>query len=125
MKERYSRQSFLGEAGQATIEMARVCVSGLGGGGSIIAPQLAHLGFHNLSLFDADYGDETNLNRTMTLVEADIAAGTLKVEAAKRRFLEINPRASVEIYPCRWQDKPEIVQASDLVFGSVDSFSER
>jgi hypothetical protein len=125
MRKRYSRQSFLGEAGQAAIEKTRVCVSGLGGGGSIIAPELAHLGFHNIALFDADYGDETNLNRTMTLVEADIAAGTLKVEAAKRRILEINPRANVEIYACRWQEKLEIVQASDLVFGSVDSFSER
>ena len=125
MKERYSRQSFLGEAGQAAIEKTRICVSGLGGGGSIIAPELAHLGFHDIALFDSDYGDETNMNRTMTLVETDIAAGTLKVEAARRRILEINPRANVEIYPCRWQEKPEIIQASDLVFGSVDSFSER
>ena len=79
----------------------------------------------NFVLFDADHGDESNMNRTMTLVDSDIAAGTLKVEAAKRRILEINPRAKVEAYPCRWQDRPKDLQTCDIVFGCVDSFSER
>jgi molybdopterin-synthase adenylyltransferase len=123
--DRYSRQGFLGEAGQRAIETARVGFSGLGGGGSHIAPQSAHLGVQNFVLFDADNGDETNMNRTMTLVDSDIAAGTLKVEAAKRRILEINPRAKIKGYPCRWQDRPKELQTCDLIFGCVDSFSER
>ena len=91
MSERYSRQSFLGEAGQRAIETARVCINGLGGGGSIIAPELAHLGVQNFVLYDPDHGDESNLNRTMTLTDADIAAGTLPVRrvpdaAAHRRL---------------------------------------
>src|SRR6478609_9252827 len=106
MKDRYSRQGFLGEAGQQAIETVRVGVIGLGGGGSHTAPQFAHLGVQTFVLFDADFGDESNLNRTMTLVESDVAAGTLKVEAAKRRILEINPRANVETHQCRWQDNP-------------------
>jgi molybdopterin/thiamine biosynthesis adenylyltransferase len=61
----------------------------------------------------------------MTLVNSDIAAGTLKVEAAKRRILEINPRAKVEAYPCRRQDRPKELQTCDLIFGCFDSFSER
>jgi molybdopterin/thiamine biosynthesis adenylyltransferase len=125
MNKRFSRQGFLGEVGQRAIETARIGITGLGGGGSHIAPQAAHLGVQNFVLFDADYGDESNLNRTMTLVESDIAAGTLKVEAAKRRILEINPRANVETYPCRWQDRPKALQACDIVFGCVDSLSER
>src|SRR5260370_22680458 len=125
MDERYSRRCFLGEAGQRAIETASVGIPGLGGGGSHTAPQLAHLGVQNFVLFDADYGDESNLNRTMTLVESDIAAGTLKVDAAKRRILEINPQANVETHPYRWQDNPEALQACDLVLGSVDSFTER
>jgi hypothetical protein len=125
MDERYSRQSFLGEAGQAAIEGAQVCINGLGGGGSIVAPELAHLGVQNFVLYDPDYGDESNLNRTMTLTDADISAGTLKVEAARRRILEINPRANVEVYDCRWQDRPKALDGSMLVLGCVDSFSER
>ena len=125
MNDRYSRQGFLGEAGQRAIETARVGLPGLGGGGSHFAPQLAHLGVQNFVLFDADHGDESNLNRTMTLVESDIAAGTLKIDAAKRRILEINPRANVEVHPFRWQDRPGAIQTCDLVLGSVDSFTER
>jgi hypothetical protein len=125
MKERYSRQGFLGEAGQRAIETASVGIPGLGGGGSHTAPQLAHLGVQNFVLFDADFGDESNLNRTMTLVERDIAAGTLKVEAAKRRILQINPRANVETHPYRWQENAKALQICDVVLGSVDSFTER
>ncbi len=125
MSERYSRQSFLGEAGQRAIETARVCINGLGGGGSIVAPELAHLGVQNFVLYDPDCGDESNLNRTMTLTEADVPAGALKVEAARRRILEINPRANVEVHACRWQDRPKALDGSTLVMGCVDSFSER
>ncbi|WP_029629629.1 HesA/MoeB/ThiF family protein [Zavarzinella formosa] len=125
MSERYSRQGFLGMAGQLAIETARVAVNGLGGGGSHIAPQLAHLGVQNFLLYDHDRGDESNLNRTMTLAEADVEAGTLKVEAARRRIHEINPRANVEIHPCRWQDREKALNGCTLVMGCVDSFGER
>ncbi len=125
MSARYSRQGFLGEAGQRAIETARVCINGLGGGGSIIAPELAHLGVQNFLLFDPDRADESNLNRTMTLTEADVAAVTLKVEAARRQILGINPRANVEAHACRWQDQPWALNGSTLVIGCVDSFGER
>jgi hypothetical protein len=72
-----------------------------------------------------DHGDESNLNRTLTLTEADIPAGTRKVEAARRRILEINPRANVEAHACRWQDRPKALDGSTLVMGCVDSLSER
>ena len=88
------------------IETAQVVVNGLGGGGSVVAPEFVHLGFQDLRLFDPGRADESNLNRTMTLVESDIAAGTFKVDAARRRILEINPLAKVETHACRWQDYP-------------------
>jgi hypothetical protein len=125
MNERYSRQGFLGEVGQRAIETVRVGLPGLGGGGSHFAPQLTHLGFQHFALFDKDHGTESNLNRTMTLVESDIAAGTLKIEAAKRRILEINPQANVELHPYRWQERPRALQICNVVIASVDSFTER
>jgi hypothetical protein len=125
MNDRFSRQGFLGGAGQATIERARVGFCGQGGGGSHLVQQCAHIGFREFVLFDADIADESNLNRTVTLVETDIAAGTLKVEAAKRRILDVQSSVRVEVYPCRWQDHPEALRSCDLVFGSVDGFGER
>jgi hypothetical protein len=125
MNDRFSRQGFLGEAGQATIERTRVGICGHGGGGSHIDQQLAHIGFRDFVLFDGDFADDPNLNRTVTLVEADVAAGTLKAEAARRRILEIRSSARVEVHPCRWQDRAEALRSCDIVFGCVDGFDER
>jgi molybdopterin-synthase adenylyltransferase len=125
MQVRFSRQSFLGEAGQATIERARIGICGLGGGGSHIVQQLAHIGFLDYVLFDGDFAEDPNLNRTVTLVEADIPAKTSKVEAAKRLILGIRSTANVEAYPCRWQDNPKALRSCDIAFGSVDGFAQR
>lgn len=57
MDERFSRQSFLGEHGQAAIEKAMVGVVGLGGGGGHVVQQLAHVGFMNYRVFDGDGAD--------------------------------------------------------------------
>ena len=84
--ERFARQSFLGEAGQAVIERCVVGLVGLGGAGSHIVQQLAHVGFLNYVLYDADFASESNLNRTVILTEADVAAGKEKIEAARRRY---------------------------------------
>ena len=43
--DRYSRQSFLGPGSEARIARCTVGVAGLGGGGSHIVQQLAHIGF--------------------------------------------------------------------------------
>ena len=63
MTERYSRQSFLGPDAQERIERAVVGVVGLGGGGSHIVQQLAHIGFQRYVLYDDDAVEDTNLNR--------------------------------------------------------------
>ena len=123
--ERFARQSFLGEAGQAAIERCVVGLVGLGGAGSHIVQQLAHVGFLNYVLYDADFASESNLNRTVILTEADVAAGKEKIEAARRRILEVRSSAIIEAIDRRWQDRPEPLRSFDLVFGSVDSFAER
>jgi hypothetical protein len=122
---RLSRQSFLGDAGQATIERSIVGVVGMGGGGSHFAVQLAHIGFMNIVIFDHDVIDESNLNRMVVAIEADVESRTLKTDAAKRRIREINRATRVEAHNCRWQERPEALRKCDLVFGCIDSFAER
>jgi len=123
--ERFSRQSFLGEDGQDAIERCRVGLVSLGGGGSHIVQQLAHIGFLNYLLYDGDFTDESNLNRQVIATEADVAVKTRKIETARRRILEIRGAAQIETHECRWQTRPEPLRACDLVFGCVDRFSER
>ena len=113
MSKRFSRQSFLGEAGQAAIEDCAICVAGLGGGGHIIQ-QFAHVGFLDDVIYDADTADESNLNRLVIAGEADSAAG-----------VAVRATARVDAFQCRWQDRPEPIRCCDLVIGCVDSYAER
>lgn len=123
--QRFSRQSFLGEHSQSVIEQAVVGCIGLGGGGGHIVQELAHIGFLNYRLFDQDHADESNLNRLVTATEADVLAGVPKTELAKRRILSIRGAAKVETFMGRWQERPELLRGSDIIFGCVDGFAER
>jgi len=125
MSDRFSRQSFLGADAQDVIERAVVGIVGLGGGGSHEVQLLAHIGFLNYRGFDGDHADESNLNRLVTATEADAASATAKTEMARRRILAIRSAANVEMFSCRWQERPELLRACDIVFGNVDGFAER
>jgi hypothetical protein len=125
MSERFSRQSFLGPDSHDIIEAAIVGVVGLGGGGSQIVQQAAHLGFRNFVLYDGDVVDESNLNRLVGATYADALAATPKLDVASRLIRGLDSSAQIDGQPVRWQDAPEALRRCDLVFGCVDSFSER
>ena len=69
---------------------------GLGGGGSHIVQQLAHLGVQNFVLYDDDRVDAegTNLNRLVGATLKDSEAETLKVDVAERLIRGLNPNAN-------------------------------
>jgi ThiF family len=121
----YDRQSFLGETGLFNIENVRVSIVGYGGGGSHIGQQLAHLGVKHITVFDSDRMEDSNINRLVGAFFSDIKNKTLKALIAKRVIKKILPNSSPNCIPNAWQDFPEIVQKSDIVFGCVDSYSQR
>ena len=49
---KFDRQSFLGVNSQSIIQSTKVGIVGLGGGGSHVVQQLAHIGFLNFVIFD-------------------------------------------------------------------------
>ena len=51
---KHDRQSFLGATSEQDLKRAKVGVIGLGGGGSHVIQQLAHLGVANYVLVDPD-----------------------------------------------------------------------
>jgi hypothetical protein len=122
---RFSRQSFLGEKSQDIIEKALVGITGLGGGGSHIVQQLAHVGFLNYRIYDPDVSNDSNLNRLVGANENDPIEQTLKIEIATRVIKGLRPEAVVEAHAQWWQDKPEPLRDCDLIFGCVDGFTER
>jgi hypothetical protein len=64
----------------AWLKQLSVCVIGISGTGSIVAEQLARLGFGEVILIDFDKVEWHNLNRILNSTEADAVSETLKVE---------------------------------------------
>lgn len=94
--DRYHRQVLaFGSAGQAAVASLRVAIVGLGGTGSVVASQLAHLGVRDLLLIDPDKVEVTNLNRLVGSTPANV--GRPKVEVAARHIQAISPETKVEV----------------------------
>lgn len=123
--ERYSRQSFLGQDADQRFAACVVGVVGLGGGGSHIVQQLAHLGFQHYVLYDPDRIESSNLNRLVGGTEEDVRMQRAKVEIAERMIRGLQHRAQIEANASKWQDNPLPLRRCELIFGCVDGFNER
>jgi hypothetical protein len=122
---KYQRQSFLGRHSDFFLQNVRVGIIGLGGGGSHIAQQLAHLGVTSYTIFDEDKVEDTNLNRLVGGHFADIKNATQKTVVAERVIKGIIPEANVCCVHNKWETSPHYLQACDIVFGCIDSVSGR
>ena len=125
MNDRYSRQSFLGEDSENLFQQVRAGIIGVGGGGSHIAQQLAHVGVGHFAVFDPDFTDFPNLNRTVGATFADAVSKTPKVVVAERMIKGINPYAEVWPIQAEWQKDFESLRSCDVAFGCLDGFSRR
>ena len=95
-KENYfSRvELLLGKEAIDLIASQRVILFGVGGVGSWCAEALIRSGIKHLTMVDPDRVSISNINRQLPATSETI--GELKVEALKRRLLEINPDAEIE-----------------------------
>lgn len=123
MSDRYQRQSFLGNDSQQKLERVRVGIVGLGGGGSHIVQQLAHIGFQDYVLYDPQTVEDTNLNRLVGARLKDI--GLEKRMIAKRLVKGLQPKAKILTIADRWQNDSEPLLGCDVVFGCLDTFQDR
>ena len=97
MLEQFSRTELLiGKDGVEKLKNSKVCVFGIGGVGSYVVEGLVRSGIGNFILVDSDKVDITNLNRQ--IIATTKTVGESKVQVAKKRILEINPEANVEVY---------------------------
>jgi len=123
--DRYSRQSFLGANAEELIGRCTIGVPGLGGGGSHIVQQLAHVGFLRYILYDDDIAEESNLNRLIGATPSDVLARTSKLHLAKMAIYRLQPNASIRGFACKWQENPEPLRECQVVIGCVDSYKGR
>lgn len=115
------RQSFLGPDSNARLAEARVGLVGLGGGGSHVAQQLAHVGVGGFVLADPDHIESSNLNRLVGGTVEDVIHKRAKTAIAARLIRSINPNVRIEESVGNWQEAIERLKGCDLIVGGVDS----
>ena len=109
----------LGPTGQALLRHTRVAIIGLGGIGSIVATQLAHLGVGEIVLIDGDVVEASNLSRVIGSMPGD-AGRTYKVDVAAR-YAESLGFSHIEKYPAYLGHEHEALLAScDIILSCVD-----
>lgn len=125
--EKHSRQSFLGDAFLEGLETDVISVIGLGGGGSVVINELAHIGFKNYFICDPDHFEESNLNRLLGARHQDIEDKTAKIDIGKRVIHQIIPDAKIYSYKDIWQNCIDVDQFknSKLIFSCLDNFANR
>ncbi|MEL3905063.1 MAG: tRNA threonylcarbamoyladenosine dehydratase [Treponemataceae bacterium] len=93
----YKSEQLLGERYYEKLAGKKVCLFGLGGVGGYTAEILVRSGISNFVLIDGDTVDITNLNRQIIATRSTV--GMSKCVCAKKRILDINPDAQVEVIP--------------------------
>ena len=94
MHEQFLRTAMLlGEDAVKKLQSARVAVFGIGGVGGYTVEALARSGVGHMDLIDSDTVSISNINRQILATHSTV--GMPKVEAAKRRILDINPECTV------------------------------
>jgi adenylyltransferase/sulfurtransferase len=125
---RYSRHLIMpevGAEGQRRLKAARVVCIGAGGLGSPVALYLAAAGVGTIGLIDFDKVDLSNLQRQILHGTKDV--GRSKLESARDRLRDLNPKIDLELHECRFtsQNALGLVERYDVVVDGSDNFSTR
>ncbi len=124
---RFDRQiRSLGSDGQARIRALRVAVVGLGGTGSQVVQQLAHLGVRRFVLVENDVVEASNLARLAGATRWDPLLRRRKVAVARRTIRRLSPTAAVRC-PGYLRRRSALAALSDVdvIVGCVDNDGAR
>jgi molybdopterin-synthase adenylyltransferase len=122
---RFDRQSFLGADSEQRLAALTLGIVGLGGGGSHVVQQLAHIGVGGMVCVDDDIVECSNLNRLIGATLEDADAKLLKARVAERMVLGLVAKPRLKVIPRKWQDATEALSECDIIVGGVDSYRER
>jgi molybdopterin/thiamine biosynthesis adenylyltransferase len=125
---RYSRQIMLPQVdieGQQKLLAAKVLIAGAGGLGSPASIYLAAAGVGQITIYDDDEVDLSNLQRQIAHHTNDI--GTDKVISTQKTLKKINPEVNVIAVKQRLVDEllKKEVENADIVLDCCDNFSTR
>jgi molybdopterin/thiamine biosynthesis adenylyltransferase len=122
----FARQTLaLGARGQAALRRLRVGIIGLGGIGSLVSLQLAHLGVGELVLIDGDLVEASNLSRIAGATKDDVGRSH-KVDVSARYARAIGLVRQVECHRAFLGPEHDPLLAScDVVVSCVDRQTPR
>lgn len=125
---RYSRNLLLpgvGKAGQARLAKGRVLIIGAGGLGSPAALYLAAAGVGTIGIMDADWVDESNLQRQILHATGDL--GRAKVLSAAEKLAELNPDVQVVPYQEDFTEDNalKVLKGYDIALDCTDGFAAK
>ena len=129
MENQFSRtETLIGTEALKKLANSRVAVFGIGGVGGYVVEALARAGVGALDLIDNDEVNITNINRQIIALHSTI--GKSKVEVAKERVLDINPKVNIKIYKTFFTPETSdefdfsqydyVVDAIDTVTGKIE-----
>lgn len=114
-----------GNAGQQVLQQLRVAVVGLGGMGSIIAEELAHLGVGHLVLLDPDFVEASNLNRVVGSDRSSVGLSKVDVAASMIRRIRGGDSATPLRGSALVRDEALSLLSVDFIFCCTDSHGSR
>ena len=126
MENQFSRTELvIGKEKVDILKKSKVAIFGIGGVGSYVVEGLARSGIGNFILVDKDEVSISNINRQ--IIATHNTVGNPKVEVAKKRILEINPNANVEIYQEFFMPDTEgiIDDSIDYIVDAVDTVTAK
>ncbi len=129
MLNQFSRTELIfGSEAMEKLQNTRIAVFGIGGVGSYTAEALARSGVQTLDLIDDDKICITNINRQLFATRKTV--GKYKVDVAKERLQEINPKICINTFKTFYLPETSdqfdfsqydyIVDAIDTVKGKID-----
>ena len=116
----------LGREAMERIRSKRVIIFGVGGVGSWCAECLVREGIEHLTLVDSDVVCVTNCNRQLMATTKTI--GEPKVEALRRRLLDINPEAEIVALQKSFSEETAEdfeIETFDYVIDAIDSLKDK
>jgi len=125
--ERFMRtELLLGNQALKNLQNSTVALIGVGAVGGYALEALARAGVGHLILVDFDTFDITNINRQILALTSTV--GQKKVEVARRRVLDINPKCDVKVEDIFISDEnfDKIFNDKiDFVVDAMDSMKEK
>ena len=122
--ELFARQFILKEFSEeilAKLNNKKVTIVGLGGIGCPLSQYLISSGLKNLSIFDGDNIEKSNLNRQILYSVNDI--GKNKAEVSKYKLLQTNPNSNIEAHSVNIdEDNINLLNNSSIIVDTTDNW---